>query len=718
MAPDDLDDLLFGDTETASTVLLPATFHYIASGMDDTLYDVGVRLRGNTSLTAPKKSFKIDFNDAVPGQDFYGLEKMNLNANQNDPSLLRAALSWHIIRETGLPGSRTSFVRLEINGDYMGLYVNTEHFDDDFIKARYQYDQGNLYKCLWPATLHDLGSDPDLYKYELYGRRVYELKTNTDVDDYTDLAHFIDVLNNASDADFPCAIEQVFNVPSFLQTLALDVLTGNWDGYAGNKNNFYLYLNPQNGRFEYIPYDLDNTWGIDWIGQNWAMEDPYDWAAGTDFGGDFRPLYDRILAVDLYRTWFTHYLRKLSSDWFDMEFVDNYVNSALALLTDPIDEDPYYPLTFGFTSADFQASAIEAWGGHVEYGVQTWAAARVASLESQLDAEAPVLFLLSTEDNGPTLGGLHIRATVESAGLMEPTDPLELTAWVEGSPHPMYDDGAHDDDGPGDGVWGATIDVDPAWTSAAYQVQASSGAMEDWLPCIPATAVVGVEPSPLLINELMSRNDTTTADDLGEFDDWCELYNAGETAINLAGKFLTDNTAEPDKFPLPSEILAPGDWILYWLDNDPEQGPGHAPFKLSGSGESLALYESSSTPGEWQLLDLIEFGASDPDISLGRITDGDPQWVWFSAPTPDGSNNGAGVLGSNELTGQALQIWPNPTSGNTVRFSSARSGRLCTTQGRVVRSFHESAELDVSGLKAGVYLLRTNLGEVSRILKL
>ena len=50
-----------------------------------------------------------------------------------------------------------------------------------------------------------------------------ELKTNTDEDDYTDLAHFIDILNNTPAADLPCALEEVFNVADYLKVQALDV---------------------------------------------------------------------------------------------------------------------------------------------------------------------------------------------------------------------------------------------------------------------------------------------------------------------------------------------------------------------------------------------------------------------------------------------------------------------------------------------------------------
>ena len=145
---------------TRRAIPFPATIGYQSSVLDTLIDTVAVRLRGNTSLFAPKKSFKVDLNAFIPGQKFADLEKINLNANQNDPSLLRAALSWNILRRMGLAGSRTSMVKVMLNGEYMGAYVNTEHMDEEFVEEYYDKDGGNFYKCLWPATLEYEGALP------------------------------------------------------------------------------------------------------------------------------------------------------------------------------------------------------------------------------------------------------------------------------------------------------------------------------------------------------------------------------------------------------------------------------------------------------------------------------------------------------------------------------------------------------------------------------
>ncbi|MFY7944874.1 MAG: CotH kinase family protein, partial [Crocinitomicaceae bacterium] len=201
--PNDQLQLLLGDSLYTDYEFL-ASFRYQSSLYLDTIQQVGFRVRGNTSRGAGKKSFSIDFNDFIPGQKFKGLDNMNLVGNHNDPSQLRAWLSTQILKSADLTVSRNSFVRLYINNEYKGLYLNNEAIDDEFIKDRFIANfSGNLFKCSWGSDLTYLGANPQLY-YE-----TYDLKTNQSLNDYSGLIHFIDVLNNSNSTEFPCAIQQV-----------------------------------------------------------------------------------------------------------------------------------------------------------------------------------------------------------------------------------------------------------------------------------------------------------------------------------------------------------------------------------------------------------------------------------------------------------------------------------------------------------------------------
>jgi spore coat protein CotH len=261
--PEDSLNIMLAPGNEESNYHWHATFKFDNGEISETVENIGFRLRGNTSRFAAKKSVKVSFNTYEPGRKWYGLEKLNINGEHNDPSVSRSKICWDMLREMGVPASRSNHVELYINGNYVGLFINVEHIDEEFVQLRFGNNDGNLYKCLYPADLNYKGDDPDLYKEEFWGRRAYDLRTNVEQDDYTDIAHFIDVLNNTPIADLPCELEKVFNVNTYLKVIAFDILSGNWDGPIYNQNNFYLYKNEATGKFEYIPYDLDNTIGID-----------------------------------------------------------------------------------------------------------------------------------------------------------------------------------------------------------------------------------------------------------------------------------------------------------------------------------------------------------------------------------------------------------------------------------------------------------------------
>jgi hypothetical protein len=351
-----------------------ASFRYQSSLYLDTIQQVGFRVRGNTSRGAGKKSFSIDFNDFIPGQKFKGLDNMNLVGNHNDPSQLRAWLSTQILKSAELTVSRNSFVRLYINNEYKGLYLNNEAIDDEFIKDRFLANfSGNLFKCSWGSDLTYLGTNPQPY-YE-----TYDLKTNQSLNDYSGLIHFIEVLNNSNATDFPCAIQQVFDVDRYLKTLVYEILIGHWDGYAGNKNNFYLYQRPSDGKFVFIEYDMDNTFGIDWFNENWSVRNINNWHFGN------RPLIQKLFGVPYFKDQFNHYMNEALTTIFNQNWLQQ-LQSKQSLISQAAYEDLYKELDYGFTNSDFDSSLTNAFGAHVTMSISDYLAIRLQSALAQVQA--------------------------------------------------------------------------------------------------------------------------------------------------------------------------------------------------------------------------------------------------------------------------------------------------------------------------------------------
>ena len=194
-----VDDLIFMYENPLSDSLHPASVHFKNASIDEFIDSVGVRIRGNTSRLSYKKSIKLSFNTFEKGGDFYSLEKMNLNGEHNDPSIVRSKLSWDFFNDIGVVSTRAAHAAVYINGKYFGLYISVEHIDDEFLQKNFDDDSGNLWKCLFGASLEYMGDNPELYKFENNdGVRPYRLITNKKEDDYFQLARFINILNTIS----------------------------------------------------------------------------------------------------------------------------------------------------------------------------------------------------------------------------------------------------------------------------------------------------------------------------------------------------------------------------------------------------------------------------------------------------------------------------------------------------------------------------------------
>lgn len=144
-----------------------------------------------------------------------------------------------------------------------------------------------------------------------------------------------------------------------------------------------------------------------------------------------------------------------------------------------------------------------------------------------------------------------------------------------------------------------------------------------------------VNGQTLVINEFMPANDTTRADQDGEFDDWIELYNNTSAAISLDGYYLSDDAEEPTKwaFPTGTSVAANG-YLIIWADQDAEQDGLHANFRLSAGGEAVVL-----TNADLAILDSISYSEAATDVSIGRFPNGTggfrPMTPTFNAANTD-----------------------------------------------------------------------------------
>jgi len=163
----------------------------------------------------------------------------------------------------------------------------------------------------------------------------------------------------------------------------------------------------------------------------------------------------------------------------------------------------------------------------------------------------------------------------------------------------------------------------------------------------------------LVISEIMAINSSNLQDDDQEFSDWIEIQNTGETTVSLKGYFLTDNPQMLTKWKFPDVNLDAGKFLIVFASEKNRIDPAkklHTNFKLSGSGEFLALV---ATNGNTIISSFSpQYPTQEENISYG-LYNGKP--VFFDQPTPGTKN----ILGNKVQ----LPVFSQPRGYYTEAFS-------------------------------------------------
>ncbi len=217
----------------------------------------------------------------------------------------------------------------------------------------------------------------------------------------------------------------------------------------------------------------------------------------------------------------------------------------------------------------------------------------------------------------------------------------------------------------------------------------------------------------IYINELMASNKSSIADEHGDFDDWFEIYNHNQTAINIGGLYFTDNITNPRKWQLPLNhpeltTIAPNGFLIIWADDQAEQGPLHASFKLSADGEELGIFRRMRN--EFIAVDQVIFGPLANTQTYGRIPDGGKTLTTMH-PTPGQPNLRTSI---EEPLLPALLVYPNPfsqaTTFNTVNLSKPLDIEVSNMNGsqvwKTTNITNHEVVMERGNLQSGVYIYK------------
>ena len=207
--------------------------------------NVGLRKKGFLgSLSTTRPSLKIKLNHTDKDAGIEGLTNLTFNNNQQDISLMSQFMGYGLFNATGSPAPRCAYAKVTVNGKNLGVYSHVETVRRSFLRRAFGTDDGTLYE----------GPYVDFYEGWLGS---FEKKTGSDKRGREKIQQLIEVLESDS-KDIERAIGELVDLDTFYTFWAVEGLLGFWDGYSGNNNNFFIYLNPDTDKFHFLPWGADS----------------------------------------------------------------------------------------------------------------------------------------------------------------------------------------------------------------------------------------------------------------------------------------------------------------------------------------------------------------------------------------------------------------------------------------------------------------------------
>lgn len=287
-----------------------------------TLEGAGVHFRGMTSYmmvpAGKKRSLNVSVDFIHKKQRLGGYRTLNLLNASGDPTFLRAVL-FHEIARSYIPAPKANFVRLAVNGENWGVYVNVQQFNTDLVQEWFGSTKGARWKVpgspMGRGGLAYLGDDPAAYK------RIYEIKSKDDSASWAALIRLCKVLNETPPEKLEEALAPLLDIDGTLRFLAIDKALINNDGYWTRASDYNIYMD-EGGKFHMIPHDVNETLReVEMMGRGFrggggaARGVELDPLAGADDPN--KALLNKLLAVPSLRARYLGYIKDIAEKWLD-----------------------------------------------------------------------------------------------------------------------------------------------------------------------------------------------------------------------------------------------------------------------------------------------------------------------------------------------------------------------------------------------------------------
>ncbi|KAH7047115.1 coth protein-domain-containing protein [Linnemannia elongata] len=248
---------------------IKAGFRFINA---DTVYsaaEVKLKVSGHGSRKFKKLSLKVKFNEDK-GETFFNRPVIKLRSESSEPTFIREKLYFDSLNAIGVVTTQGAWVRVYVNKKPFGFHLLVEDMDTPFL--RNTIHKGNAEPAelgsLYQMGSHVIGQEGTLiyngsltanYNPDVYSNK--NLGANTKDEPIAQFAAFMKDLAEY-DPTLPGGLKfwnTRLNVDQFLKAMVMEYLGGAWDGSWWKGNNFLMYFNPTEARWQFIPTDFDST---------------------------------------------------------------------------------------------------------------------------------------------------------------------------------------------------------------------------------------------------------------------------------------------------------------------------------------------------------------------------------------------------------------------------------------------------------------------------
>ena len=665
--------------------------------------NVGVKYKGNSSynINNSKNPMNIKLDYINNGQSIDGYNVIKLSNGFRDPSFIREVLTYEMARNY-MPSPKATYANVYVNGVLIGLYTCVQSIDDDFTNEHFYERKGPFFKaentgitvpgCFGQLGILEYYQDTNCYK------RAYEMQSSND---WGKLGDFLDTLNN-----YFTEVESVFDVDRALWMMAFENLTVCLDGPINSiPHNFYLFKD-NNGRFSPLLWDMNMAFGsfTNGLVQPVTNTDLQELDIFHNINTLNNRLTNSLFSSDRYKRMYVAHMRTILNEQFLNNDYILRANELQQIIDTDVSVDPN---TF-YSYNEFTNNITASVGVNPIIGLSELMSSRIQYLQSlpEFTSSYPTITNLNTTSFAPHTT-VNITAEISNSNYAYLGYRFKFADKFQKIQ--LFDDGQNGDGVAGDGVFGATIDVDARDIQYYFYAENNDAGIFS-----PERAEKEFHQLPvvsgLVINEIMAGNSFSVPDQDGEYDDWVELYNGNNFSLNLNGYYLSDNENDLTRWTFPNVSIQPNDYLIIWCDTAGVSQTGiHTTYRLSADQEEVYLTSPTGI-----VLDAVHYVNMPSDLGYARVPNGSGP-MQYQDHTFD-ANNQPVSANSNVVTKPIFRVYPNPSNTRIYLLGSTQDIGIFNIMGQNVFSGNDIKSVDISNWESGIYFVHSE-DSVVKIIK-